>query len=49
MLYLFLKDYQLTQSKAEENGRVSFYSEIDLWIESTWKKYRVDILLFCFD
>jgi hypothetical protein len=50
MLYLFVKDYHQVQSQPCEGvRRLSFSDEIDLWIEHTWKKYKVNITSFCDD
>lgn len=50
MLFLFIKDYhQIQVRQTKSSYQLSFSEEIDQWVETTWQKYKVDIIGFCMD
>lgn len=50
MLFLFIKDYHRvkSQSNKEFNG-VFISEEINQWVEETWAKHQVNIMVFVYD
>lgn len=48
MLFLFIKDYhQIQVQQTKSSYQLSFSEEIDQWVETTWQKYKVNIIGFC--
>ena len=47
MLFLFIKNYHRISSQERRKREPPFFSEdINIWIEDTWAKYRVNIAAF---
>lgn len=50
MLFMFIKDYHRIESHQKFDSRRPIISgEINDWIENTWTKYQVNLLVFAFD
>ncbi|SDX41247.1 hypothetical protein [Paenibacillus sp. PDC88] len=50
MLFLFIKDYHQVQSQPNDtSNRILISDEVDLWIDKTWKKHKIDVFAFCSD
>lgn len=48
-LFLFIRDYHHVQSQSLDADAVLISEEISQWVDQTWKKYEVNLLIFASD
>lgn len=50
MLFVYIREHhQIMSHEDMAREKVSFYDAIDEWIEETWTKHRVNLLLFAYE